>query len=349
MTDVKTIGNGRATATPARPSGAPDTAVTPPASELPPVPRVDRRDPRYLALRNFAISMSIFNILGYTVLGFEQPWTWPLFALALGYTVEITVEKLSARALGRRPAYSGNGMWGMYTFLLPTHITALAANMLLYANDNFWPIAFAVVVAVAQKAVLQAPIKGRMRHFMNPSNFGITVTLLAFSWVNVAPPYHFTENVPDVISILIPIIIVTAGTVLNAMLTKKVLLIVGWVGGFVIQALVRHFIWDVSLWGALAPITGVAFVLFTNYMITDPGTTPSAGKHQFMFGAGVATVYGVLMFFNVVYTLFFSVTIVCLIRGLYWWIRWLGERRDRAPVNLDPVPAPAAVDLPVAR
>jgi hypothetical protein len=347
MTDVKPKENGRVTAPVTRPV-PPETAVTPPSAGLPPVPRVDRRDPRYLALRNFAISMSVFNILGYTVLGFEQPWTWPLFALGLGYTVEIAVEWISARAYGRRPAYSGNGAWGMFTFLLPTHITALAANMLLYANDNFWPIAFAVVVAVAQKAVLQAPIKGRMRHFMNPSNFGITVTLLAFSWVNVAPPYHFTENVPDVISILIPVLIVTAGTVLNAVLTKKVFLIMGWVGAFVIQALVRHYIWDVSLWGALAPITGVAFVLFTNYMITDPGTTPSLPKWQFMFGASVGAVYGVLMFFNVVYTLFFSVTIVCLIRGVYWWIRWLGERREQG-AELDPVPAPAAADLPVAR
>jgi hypothetical protein len=212
----------------------------------------------------------------------------------------------------------------------------------------FWPIAFAVVVAIGQKAVLQAPIKGRMRHFMNPSNFGITVTLLAFSWVNVAPPYHFTEEVPDIFRIFIPIVIITAGTILNAVLTKKVLLIVGWVGGFVIQALVRWWIWDVSVLAALSVMTGVAFVLFTNYMITDPGTTPSSGRMQFMFGASVATVYGVLMVFNVVYTLFFAVTIVCLIRGLFWWGKWLVERRtDRTPV--DPVPPPAAVALPVAR
>src|SRR6185436_15923388 len=115
-----------------------------------------------------------------------------------------------------------------------------------------------VAVAIGQKAVLQAPIKGRMRHFMNPSNFGITVTLLAFSWVNVAPPYHFTENVPDVIRVMIPFIILTAGTVLNAALTKKVGLIMGWVGGFVIQAVLRWAIWDVAIWGALVMMTGVA-------------------------------------------------------------------------------------------
>jgi len=300
------------------------------APRLAPAPRVDGKDPRYLALRNFAISMSIFNILGYTVLGFEQPWTWPLLALAVGYSTELLIEVVAAWAEGRRPGFSGHGAWGLYTFLLPTHITALAANMLLYANNRFWPIAFAVVVAIGQKAVFRAPIKGRLRHFLNPSNFGITVTLLLFSWVNISPPYHFTENVPDVFRIMIPAIIATAGTVLNSVLTKKVMLIMGWAGGFVIQALIRHYVWGVGLWAALIPMTGVAFILFTNYMITDPGTTPSAGRYQFMFGASVATVYGVLMLFNVVYTLFFAVTIVCVARGAFWWLKWLAQRRTAA-------------------
>jgi hypothetical protein len=315
-----------------------DEAPSPPVTEARPAPvmdrsvppRVDGRDPRYLALRNFAISMTVFNVLGYTVLGFEQPWTWPLLALAVGYSTEIAIEAITAWSARRRPAFSGNGAWGMYTFLLPTHITALACNMLLYANIHFWPVAFAVVVAIGQKAVFRAPIKGKLRHFLNPSNFGITVTLLAFSWVNIAPPYHFTENVPDVFRLMVPMIILTAGTVLNTMLTKKVMLIMGWVGGFVIQALLRHYIWDVALWAALIPMTGVAFVLFTNYMITDPGTSPSTGRAMFVFGASTATVYGILMVFNVVYTLFFAVTIVCVARGVYWWMRWLRDRaRDR--------------------
>jgi hypothetical protein len=337
-------GTGLADRTVPAPAAVPGT-TTPVPTDIP--TRVDKRDPRYMALRNFAISMSVFNILGYTVLGFEQPWLWPILALAVGYAAEIVIELVSATAFKRRAAFTGHGMWGLYTFLLPAHITALAANMLLYANDNFWPIAFAVLVAIGQKAVFQAPIKGRMRHFMNPSNFGITIALLAFGWVNIAPPYHFTENVPDVISIMVPVVIITAGTVLNAMLTKKVPLILGWVGGFVIQALLRHFIWDVAIWSTLVPMTGVAFILFTNYMITDPGTTPSAPKWQFMFGASVATVYGVLMVFNVVYTLFFAVTLVCAARGLFWWGRWLLDKRREH--GLVPVAPPAAAAVPVAR
>ncbi|MFI2652151.1 enediyne biosynthesis protein [Micromonospora fulviviridis] len=296
--------------------GPADTGGLPPRPSAPAAPK----DPRYIALRNFALSMTVFNILGYTVLGFEQPWAWPFFALLIGYAAEILIEVVTAAANRRAPEFTGHGLRGLYVFLLPTHITALAANMLLYANDRFWPIAFAVLVAIGQKAVLRAPINGRMRHFMNPSNLGISVALLAFPWVNVAPPYHFTEHVPDAISLVIPFVIITSGTVLNAMLTKKVPLILGWVGGFVIQALVRHWTLDVALWGALVPMTGVAFVLFTNYMITDPGTTPTRGWNQFAFGAGVAAVYGLLIAFNVVYTTFFSVTVVCLIRGLWWWI-----------------------------
>jgi hypothetical protein len=293
--------------------------------------------------------MTVFNILGYTLLGFEQPWAWPFFALLTGYTAEISIELISAWAAKRPPAFTGNGWWGLYTFLLPTHITSLAVNMLLYANDRFWPVAFGVVVAVGAKTVLRAPIKGKMRHYMNPSNFGITATLVVFgSWVSISPPYMFTEKVPAVIALVVPMVILIAGTVLNTQLTKKIPLVVGWVGSFVIQALVRHFVWDVALWSALSVITGVAFVLFTLYMITDPGTSPSSGLMQFMFGSSVGIVYGVLMVFNVVYTLFFAVTIVCLARGLYHWGLWLIARSRQGSAATTSM-APAAVLQGVTR
>ncbi|WP_371483249.1 enediyne biosynthesis protein [Kitasatospora sp. NBC_00315] len=289
------------------------------------------KDPRYLALRNFAVSISVFNIFGYTLLGFEQPWLWPIFAVLTAYTTEIAFEILSAWAQRRSPRFLGNGGRGVYEFLLPSHITALAVNMLLYANDQILPVIFGTVVGVAGKHALQAPVAGRMRHFMNPSNFGITMTLVCFgSWVSIAPPYEFTENANTFFRVAIPLIIVTSGTVINAMLTKKVALIVGWLGGFVIQALIRHWVWDVAIFSALGPMSGVAFVLFTNYMISDPGTTPSRARNQFMFGSWVAMTYGVLMLFNVVYTLFFAVTVVCGVRGLGWWVAHL-VKRSRTP------------------
>ncbi|HEY9474434.1 MAG TPA: enediyne biosynthesis protein [Mycobacteriales bacterium] len=301
------------------------------------------RDPRYLALRNFAISISAFNAFGYGVLGFEQPWLWPVLALVTGYTTEIVFEIISAWAYRRAPRFLGNGPRGVMEFLLPAHITSLAVNMLLYANNQFWPVAFGVVVSVSAKHVLQAPIAGRMRHFMNPSNLGITVVLLCFSrWVSIAPPYEFTENANTYFRVMIPLIIVTAGTVINGLLTRRVPLILGWMGGFAIQAFVRHWIWHVALFSALGAMTGVAFVLFTNYMITDPGTTPMKPRSQFVFGSSVALVYAILMVFNVVYTLFFATSIVCALRGLGWWGAHL-VRRSRERWTATSAPEPALV------
>jgi hypothetical protein len=289
-------------------------------------------DKRYLALRNFAISISVFTALGYTLLGFEQPWLWPIIAVLTGYTVEVTFEIVSAWAHRKPPRFMGHGARGVYEFLLPAHITSLAVNMLLYANNQIWPVIFGVIVGVSGKHVLQAPVAGRMRHFMNPSNLGITTSLVVFgSWISIAPPYEFTEYANTFWRIMIPVTIATAGTVINSVLTGKVMLIMGWMGGFAIQAFVRHWIWDVSLYSALGVMTGVAFILFTNYMVTDPGTTPSNGRAQFIFGGSLAFVYAVLLVYNVVYTLFFALVIVCGVRGAGWWVaHFVGKSRAKA-------------------
>jgi membrane-bound ClpP family serine protease len=163
----------------------------------------------------------------------------------------------------------------------------------------------------------------------------------------------FTENTNQFFKIMVPVIILTAGTVLNAKLTGRTMLIVGWMGGFAIQAFIRHAIWDVSLFSALGLMTGVAFLLFTNYMVSDPGTTPSKPIPQFIFGAGVAFFYAILMESNVVFTLFFSVVITCAVRGAGWWaVHLYSKNRKRRQARLDEqistaVATPAPVQVPV--
>ncbi|MFF3229085.1 enediyne biosynthesis protein [Nocardia suismassiliense] len=317
----------------APPGGNGATAIAPPTTNgAAPTTEPAKKDVRYLALRNFALSLTVLNIIGYTILGFEQPPLWPILALVSAYVIDLAFEMITAWARSTAPRFLGRGARGVYEFLLPAHITALAVNMLLYANNQFWPVLFAVAVAITSKYVFQAPFAGRMRHFMNPSNFGITVALLCFStWISIAPPYEFGENINTMFRIAVPLVLLVAGSVINATLVRRVPLIVGWLGGFVIQAIVRHELFDVALVAALGTMTGTAFILFTNYMITDPGTTPFPARAQFMFGASAATVYGLLMVFNVVYTLFFAVTIVCAIRGSYAWVAyWTKAAKARA-------------------
>lgn len=290
-----------------------------------------RHDPKVVtALRNFTISISVFNILGYTLLGFEQPWLWPFAALATGYVVEIALEAISARGEGRAPRYAGRGLRGLVEFLYPAHITSLAVNMLIYVNDQIWMMMFGVIVAVGTKWVLRAPMRGRMRHYMNPSNFGIVIILLLVPWASVAPPYHFTENVSGAVDWIIPAGIAVAGTVLNSKLTGRMWLIGAWLLTFALQAILRGLFFDTSIPAGLGTMTGVAFVLFTNYMITDPGTSPAKPGSQIAFGSGVAVIYGVLMVAHIAYTIFLATALVCLIRGCFLWgVHFVNKAREQ--------------------
>ena len=60
---------------------------------------------RLPALRRFAAAITILNVLGHFVLGFEQSWAQPLVALGTAYSVELTLEVVSAWAERRRPAF----------------------------------------------------------------------------------------------------------------------------------------------------------------------------------------------------------------------------------------------------
>jgi Na+-translocating ferredoxin:NAD+ oxidoreductase RnfD subunit len=273
------------------------------------------KDPRATALRRFAISISVFTILGHTVLGFEQAYATPLVGLLAAYVLDLGLETLEARTR-RRPAKYAGGRTAFVNFLLPAHITGLACAMLLYANSRLWPVVFAVTIAITSKYLVRVRIKGRVRHVMNPSNLGIAAVLILFPWVGIAPPYQFTEWVGTPFDWLIPAAVLLAGTMLNAQLTRKMPLILAWLGVFALQAVVRTAIEGTSTVSALLAMTGVAFVLFTNYMITDPGSTPFRPWNQVAFGAATGAAYGVLVFVHVVYGLFFALVAVSALRAI---------------------------------
>jgi hypothetical protein len=304
------------------------------------------RSTRLPALRRFAVAITLLNVLGHFVLGFEPSWAQPLAALATAYGMEITLELVSAWSERRAAKFAG-GFLSLVDFLLPAHITALAVAMLLYANERVGPIAFATAVALGSKVLVRVPTGGGPRHCLNPSNTGIAVTLLGFPWVGIAPPYHFTENLTGVGDWLLPLIIVLSGTYLNTRFTGRMPLILGWLGGFVLQAIVRSEAFGTPVAAALLPMTGVAFLLFTFYMVTDPATTPNDPPAQLTFGAGVAAAYAALMVLHIVFGLFFALATVCAVRGIGLTVLAGGRARPRSPAE-EPAPAHRAVPVPGA-
>lgn len=269
------------------------------------------KDPRITALRRFALSISALTVLGHTVLGFEQAYLTPVVAVLTAYALELLLETVDARAHGRAPKYVN----GMVNFLLPAHITGLACAMLLYSNSRLMPTVLAVTVGIASKYLFRVKIGSSRRHVLNPSNFGIAAVLVLFPWVGIAPPYQFTEWVGGPVDVIIPLAILGAGTMLNAKLTGKMPLILGWLGAFAVQAVVRCAIEGTSTVSGLLVMSGTAFILFTNYMITDPGTTPVKTSRQVWFGVATAAVYGLLVAFHIAFGLFFALVIVCIVRG----------------------------------
>lgn len=280
------------------------------------------RDKRLGGLWRFAVAITILNILGHTVLGFEQAWADPFVALAAAYAMELGIETVDA-LLNRRPLRYRGGLRNFVEFLLSAHITGLAVSMLIYANQRFWVVAFAAAAAIASKSIFRVPLgpsadgAPAMRHFLNPSNFGIALTLLLFPWVGISPPYHFTEYAGPVFRWVLPLLIFASGSFLNTKFTERVPLIAAWMLGFAAQAILRSAAQGLPIPAALLPMTGLAFILFSFYMVTDPATTPSRPAAQVAFGLAVAATYCALVLLHIVFGLFFALAIVTAMRGLW--------------------------------
>jgi enediyne biosynthesis protein E5 len=292
-----------------------------------------KRDPR-VGLRTAATLATVLTVLGHTVLGFEQPWSMVFVALVTGYATALGLEWIDARANGRPPGFAGGGIRKCADFLVSAHMTAITTSFLLYTNSRVGAMAFAVAAAIASKYVFRVSVDGRPQHFMNPSNFGIVLTLLLFPWVSTMP-YIFTARVTGAWDVIIPIVMAALGFRLNLLFAERLPLIAAWVAAFVLQAVVRwSFFDDISLLAALAPMTGATFVLFTFYMITDPRTTPSSVRGQIAFGLSIGAAYGLVVSLRIVFTFFFAVTIAALLRGaVLYAARW---RRTLAEQPLEP-------------
>ena len=279
------------------------------------------------ALIRFAIGITSLNVLGHLVLGFEMSVLQAVVCVLTAYFVEFTLEIVGAWSENREPRFLGGGLKKLLIFLLPAHISGMACSMLLSGGDRLLPFAFAAAIAIASKAIFTVTVDGRRRHFLNPSNTGIVATLFLFPSIGPSFPYQFTEGVYGFWNWGLPALFIASGSFLNFRFTGKMPLILAWLGGFALQAAIRHFLLGSSLVTGLLPMTGVPFLLLTFYMITDPQTSPPGVRGQIIFGLSLAAIYALFMALHIVFGIFLALTFACLGRGI---ILYLGER---APVR----------------
>jgi enediyne biosynthesis protein E5 len=287
---------------------------------------------RLFALWYFTTLMIIWNVLGHTVLGFEQSWPTPVTAVVTAIVVSMLLDWIDAHARNREVRFAGS-LGSFLNFLPACLIPGFATAMLLYANNRLWPVIFAVVLSIGSKLILRAPVGNHhTQHIFNPSNFGVAATLLLFPEVGFAPPYHFTENITGLWDLGLPLIVLLTGIIIHALFTGRLPLVAAWVGGFILQAIIRANLFDTPFIVPLMPMTSAAFIIFTLYMIPDPATTPLHPARQALFGFSVAIVYAILQISHLVFGLFFALLVVCAIRGLslHAWALW--RKFQRVPV-----------------
>jgi len=295
---------------------------------------------RLFALWYFTTLMIVWNVVGHTMLGFEQSWATPVVAVATSIGISMLLDWIDARANHRAVRFTGSGQ-EFINFLPACLIPGFACGMLLFANERLTPVVFAVVLSIGSKLLFRAPVgNGRTQHIFNPSNFGVGATLLLFPEVGFAPPYHFTENIAGLWDWGIPLLILTTGIVVHGLFTGRLPLVSAWIVTFVLQALVRAKIFGAPLFVPLMPMTSAAFIIFTLYMIPDPATTPLKPARQALFGFSVAVVYALTQVLHLVFGLFYALLIVCAIRGL---AMHLGTIRKTAAVTSADSPPQTAV------
>ncbi|GII92557.1 enediyne biosynthesis protein UnbU [Sinosporangium siamense] len=276
--------------------------TTPIATGLSPARR------RGLALRGSAASLTVVTVLGHTVLGFEQAYAAPVAAVAAALIAELVLESVDARAHRRHPRYLmpfGRAV----DFFLPSYCVGLLCAMLLYGTASLTPTVLAAVVAVGSAYVVRP-------RCLNPVALGVVAVLVLCPQADLAPPYQFTAWVSGVFDVIVPLGLLGLGVAPHVRLTGRMPLILAWAGGFAAQAVVRGLFTDVSAAGALLPMTGAMFVLFTTFVIVDPDTTPSRPLHQVAFGMSAAVVYGLLVHLHISNGLFVALLLVCAARGV---------------------------------
>lgn len=293
---------------------------------------------RLKALKRFALTSSLITLLGHAVLGFEQPYITPLVGVFTAYAVDLLLEWASARQK-RRPARFSGGATAFWHFLLPAHIVGLTCSMFLYPGGRLMPIAFAAALSIATKHVIKVRIQGKLRHFLNPSNAGLLATMVIFKDVGIVLPYQFHSGLNDVFDVVLPAAIFLLGTLLNARITRRIPLIAGWLISFVAQAVARFAVFGDSLPAMLGLATGTVALMFTFYMVTDPGTTPERARPQFIFGAAVGSLYGVFVAMHLVFALFWALVAVCSGRAVIHVIQAKTKKRPPEVKGVDVTPS----------
>lgn len=176
-----------------------------------------------------------------------------------------------------------------------TLITALSISIILRSSLLF-PYLACALLAISSKFLISI----NKKHFFNPANFGIVLSIILFdTWISPAS-LNF-----QYFSIIV--ILCLASIILSRVKTYYVC------SSFFITYFLMQYAWNIWLNKPIAvlvhDITQPTILIFTFFMISDPKTAPKSIINQLIFGIIVALLSFILkyLFYNsygILYSLF---------------------------------------------
>jgi Na+-translocating ferredoxin:NAD+ oxidoreductase RnfD subunit len=175
---------------------------------------------------------------------------------------------------------------GRVVNLLSAYISGISLTLLIKPQGAaLWPFLLGGFIAIASKYVLQY----RNNHLWNPTNFAVTVLLLAAAnRVSVLSHQWGNDLATNLVIWTFGLVIVARVRVLHITLT--------YVASFIVLNSARAAFLGQPLLPEIAPITGPMYQLFIFFMITDPRTIVRDRRWQMAVAVIIAFVETVIRF-----------------------------------------------------
>jgi Na+-transporting NADH:ubiquinone oxidoreductase subunit NqrB len=251
------------------------------------------KDPRF----TIAAALTLWTVLGQTSYYFNRDPLQIVLAVGTACVIDVLIALVGFRQL---------------LVPLSAYITGLSVGILLESFD--WRV---YVVASTWGILSKHLLRDATRHFFNPSNFAIVLSLvLCREIATVAPGSQWGADYR------VSLVIIGLGLLMMRRV-KRLDLTLSWLGGFVLMGLFRMALGQGGLVFALGPMTGAEFALFTFSMLPDPKVTPPTKRGRILWGLSIAAMDGVLRYFEIRYSMFFALFVHT---GLLPIMRWIALR-----------------------
>jgi len=219
----------------------------------------------------FATLLTLYAVLGCTVLGFNRSPLQILLTIVAGCALEMLFHWLFC---GRE-----------WIVPLSAYISCVSIALLLNYSHNYYLLFLPVFFCISSKYIFTYQGK----HVFNPSLFGIVAALtLGHGLYSSSPAYQWGGG------LAMAVFLVTAALALFVFRVGRTPLILSFLGFYAIATLIRAYLirWhmppEVLVLGAL---TSPRFYLFTFYMITDPKTSPKSAGAQTWWALALSLIH----------------------------------------------------------